>query len=101
MTYIAISPPQLALRSGDWVYIPAQGSLGVTTDPKHAWAMQFGELGLVNSDYQADGTLKPEAPQVQLYDLSKDPYQLVNLANQEPERVKELDSRLKAIRQKR
>lgn len=101
MTYIAITPPQLALRSGDWVYIPSQGSMGVTTDSNHSWAMQFEELGLVNSDYQADGTLKPDAPAVQLYDLSKDPFQLENLANREQERVKELDARLKAIRKGR
>jgi arylsulfatase A-like enzyme len=101
MTYTAISPPQIALRSGNWVYIPAQGSLGVTTDPKHDWAMQFGELGLVNSDYHADGSIKPDAAKVQLYDLSEDPHQHVNLAPRRSDVVDELDARLKDIRKKR
>lgn len=100
MTYIAITQPQVALRSGDWVYIPAQGSLGVTTDPRHGWAMQFAELGAIHSDYEADGTLKPDAPKVQLYNLAEDPGQRTNLADKYPERVSEMAQRLNAIRSK-
>jgi len=100
MTYNAITNPQVALRSGDWVYIPAQGSLGVTTDPKQAWAMQFDQLGLENSDFAPDGTLKPDAPKVQLYNLAEDPDQHANVAAKYPERVAELDQRLREIRQK-
>jgi arylsulfatase A-like enzyme len=97
MTYNAISKPHVALRSGPWVYLPAQGSFGVTTNPDMAWAMQFEELGLSNSDYTADGLLKPEAPKVQLYNLENDPRQSTNLAASNPEKVKELAARLTAI----
>lgn len=88
----------LALRFGDDVFLPKQGSFGVTTDPKMAWAMQFEELGLVNSDYNADGTVKPDAPPVQLYDLEGDPSQSVNRAGSEPAVVKKLAARLEEIR---
>ncbi len=98
MTYNAISPPQLALRSGDWVYMPGQGSFGVTTDPKHAWAMQFGELGLINSDYLPDGKLKPGAPKFQLYNLKDDPGQHVNLASQHPAKAAAMAQRLNELR---
>lgn len=98
MTYLAISKPAVSLRSGEWVYIPARGSLGVTTDPKMAWAMQFEELGLTNSDFNADGTPVDGAPEVQLYNLAEDPGQHVNLAAKNPEKVAELDARLREIR---
>ena len=98
MTYNAITPPQLALRSGDWVYVPAQGSLGVTTDSRYDWAMQFAELGAVHSDYNPDGTLKPDAPKVQLYNLAEDPGQRVNLAGQLPEKAAEMAARLNKLR---
>lgn len=98
MTHIAIAKPGLALRSGDWLFIPAQGSLGVTTDPKMAWAMQFDEIGLVNSDFNPDGTLKPDAPPVQLYNVKDDPSQAVNLAAKDPDKVDELAARLQELR---
>lgn len=98
MTHIAISKPGLALRSGDWLFIPAQGSLGVTTDPKMAWAMQFGEIGLVNSDFKPDGTLKADAPPVQLYNVKDDPSQAVNVALKNPEKVREMSARLQELR---
>jgi arylsulfatase A-like enzyme len=97
MTYIGITQPQVALRSGDWVYLPGQGSFGATTDP-NGWAMQLAELGAVHSDYAPDGSLKPEAPLVQLYNLSVDPGQQLNFASQHPEKVGELDARLRQIR---
>jgi arylsulfatase A len=98
MTHLAISKPGVALRSGDWLFIPAQGSLGVTTDPKMAWAMQFEEIGLVNSDFNPDGTLKPDAPTVQLYNLKDDPSQAVNLAAKNPDKARELSARLEELR---
>jgi arylsulfatase A-like enzyme len=98
MTYIGITQPQIALRSGDWVYLPGQGSFGVTTDPRHGWAMQLVELGAIHSDYAADGSLKPDMPLVQLYNLAEDPGQQVNLAATHPEKVAELDARLAQIR---
>jgi arylsulfatase A-like enzyme len=101
MTYNGITRPQIALRSGEWLFLPAQGSFGVTTDPKHAWAMQFDELGLVNSDFDEQGQIKPEAPKVQLYNLKDDPQQRSNLAETHPEKVKELSERLQALRAER
>ena len=98
MTYNAIIVPQIALRSGEWVYIPGQGSLGVSTAENMAWAMQFDECKFQNSDFQANGKLKSDAPKEQLYNLTEDPDQHINLANKYPERVSELAQRLKAIR---
>jgi hypothetical protein len=97
MTYIGITQPQVALRSGDWVYLPGQGSFGATTDP-NGWAMQLAELGAVHSDYASDGSLKPNAPLVQLYNLFEDPGQQLNRASQHPEKLEELDARLREIR---
>jgi len=97
MTYHAITKPNVALRSGDWVYLPGQGSFGVTTDPKMTWAMQFNDLGFENSDFDAKGSLKPDAAKVQLYNLAQDPSQKINLAKSNPEKVKELAARLAAI----
>ena len=87
----------LALRQGDWVFIPQQGSLGVTTDPKMTWAMSFKQLGLKNSDFDAEGQLKPDAPKGQLYNLAQDPGQSQNLYASEPKRVKKMAARLKEL----
>ncbi len=86
-----------ALRSGDWVYIPKPGSQGVTTDPSMDWAMQLGELGQENSDYDDDGKLKPDAPQEQLYNLRDDPKQSTNVVLQYPEKAAELAERFKEV----
>lgn len=83
-----------ALRSGKWVYIPKQGSLGVSTDPSMGWAMQFGEWKFVNSDYDKDGNLLPGAPEAQLYDLSSDPSQAKNILKDHPEEAARLRVRL-------
>ena len=101
MTYNGITRPQVALRSGEWLFLPGQGSFGVTTDPKHSWAMQFQKLGLVNSDFDEQGQIKPDAPEFQLYNLKDDPQQHTNLAEKYPEKVKELSERLQALRAER
>ena len=98
MTYLAIEKPGVALRDGDWVYLPGQGSFGVTTDPTMTWAMQFNDCGFVNSDYDASGHLKADAPKVQLYNLKQDPDQTTNLAASNPEKTRELAARLAVIR---
>lgn len=79
-----------ALRSGDWVYIPQQGSCGVTTLESATWAVQFAQLGLVNSDYDAEGNLKPDAPDAQLYHLRTDPQQSKNVIREYPEKAAEM-----------
>jgi len=90
----------LALRSGHWVYIPKQGSQGVTTNPSMNWAMQMAELGLKNSDYDEQGKLKSDAPKAQLYNLQKDPGQSTNVIDQYPEKTAELDRRFKEIKKR-
>ncbi|MEA2069217.1 MAG: sulfatase-like hydrolase/transferase, partial [Verrucomicrobiota bacterium] len=89
-----------ALRSGDWVYIPQQGSCGVTTDPRMGWAMQLGELGQINSDYDAEGKIKPDAPDAQLYNLRKDPTQSKNVIRDYPEKAAELAARFKEVKKR-
>ena len=53
----------------------------------------------MNSDV-VDGKIKEGAPHAQLYDLSSDPYQEINLYDQEPAMVKELEDILKSWRNK-
>jgi len=86
-----------ALRSGNWVYIPKQGSLGVTTDPNMGWAMQFGEWKFVNSDFDKDGNLLSGAPEAQLYDLASDPSQARNVLNDHPDVASRLAARLREL----
>ena len=69
----------------------------MTTDPKMTWAMSFKQLGLKNSDYDAEGQLKPDAPPGQLYNLATDPNQAVNLYVREPKRVKKMAAGLKEL----
>ena len=89
-----------ALRSGDWVYIPQQGSAGITSDPIFSWALQINELGQTNSDYNVDGTLKADAPKKQLYNLRTDPYQSNNVIREYPEKAAELSKRFIEIRKR-
>lgn len=98
MTYLGITKPGVALRRDEWVFIPARGSLGVTTDPAMAWAMQFGELGLTNSDFEADGKPKDGAPDVQLYNLREDPGQQTNVTKEYSDKTEELKARLTELR---
>jgi hypothetical protein len=80
----------------DWVYLPKQGSLGMTVQspPGAPWGQPYAKLGLVNSDVDGSSRVKPEAPAVQLYNLATDPGQATNVAVSEPQRVKRMQSRL-------
>jgi len=89
-----------ALRSGDWVYIPHQGSCGITTLESATWAVQYAALGQTNSDYNADGTLKADAPKKQLYNLRTDPRQSTNVIREHPEKAAELAKRFTEIRKR-
>jgi len=91
----------LSLRQGNWMYIPAQGSGGfIGSKPNHhAWggapAVEF--VGGVNSDIEK-GKIKEDAPPAQLYNLEEDTNQTTNVFNQNPEVVKEMEARLKVLR---
>jgi len=90
----------LALRSGRWMYIGAQGGGGFNANKPgdHLLggpaALKFA--GEVNSDI-ADGKLKPNAPAAQLYDLEADPGQARNVIREHPEVAKALSQRLSEL----
>ncbi len=68
---------QLAIRAGRWKYIPQAGGIRDNLGP---WT-------------------KVKAPETGfLFDLAVDPGETTNLASKNPEKVKELDAKLKAIR---
>ncbi|MHB8898495.1 MAG: sulfatase family protein [Thermoguttaceae bacterium] len=85
-----------ALRQDDWVYLPKQGSCGMTVQvpPGPPWGQPYARLGLANSDIDAAGRVKPDAPAVQLYHLAGDPGQSTNVAADQPERVAAMQARL-------
>jgi arylsulfatase A len=89
-----------ALRSGDWVYIPQPGSCGITTLESATWAVQFAKLNFTNSDYNADGTLKEDAPEAQLYNLRTDPGQSKNVIREHPEKAAELAARFNEVKKR-
>ena len=88
-----------ALRQGDWVYLPKQGSCGMTVQspPGTQWGQPYAKLGLVTSDVDSQGRVRPEAPAVQLYNLATDPGQSTNVAAAEPRRVAAMQKRLDEI----
>lgn len=85
----------LAVRSGKWVYIGAQGSGGFggnTGGPGAiAWAKQ------TNSDITPDGKIRDDAPDQQLYDLEADLSQAKNVIRDYPEVAKELKEMLEKV----
>lgn len=99
--YLVISPfkkTHLAIRQGDWMYIPAQNSGGFP-------GTQIGEHELggaaahmltmqVNSDIEA-GKVKGEAAPAQLYNLKSDPFQRTNIYNQNMQKAQGMDALLK------
>ncbi len=86
-----------ALRSDEHVYLSGKGSLGFTVAnppwPK-TWGVPWSWQGMNNSDIMADGTVKPAAPDEQLYNLADDLSQTTNLARSNPERTAALKRRL-------
>jgi arylsulfatase A-like enzyme len=83
----------LAIRSGDWVYIRAQGSQGITTDLTNTWAWRLNDLGEENADYDAHGHLMRDASKKQLYNLRTDPCQKHNVRREYPQKADELAKR--------
>jgi arylsulfatase A len=92
----------LALRDGDWIYIGARGGggFGGAKPGDHALggggALKF--TGEVNSDF-ANGKLKPDAPEQQLYNIADDPRQTNNVIRQHPEIANRMAEKLASIRQ--
>lgn len=83
----------LALRSGPWVYIGAQGSGG--------FGNGLGEIaftGQVTSDVDRQGNVRPEALKEQLFHLESDPQQQRNVIREHPEVAAQLKARLDAFR---
>ncbi len=81
-----------ALRSGDWVYLPQPGSMGL-----FGTSFYMPAFGYTNSDFTAAGELRPDAPPAQLYNLRDDPAQTTNLYHVKPEIVASLAERLREI----
>jgi hypothetical protein len=54
-------------------------------------------LGLVTSDVDSQGRVRPEAPAVQLYNLATDPGQSTNVAAAESRRAAAMQKRLDEI----
>jgi arylsulfatase A-like enzyme len=90
-----------AVRDGKWLYIPKQGSCGVTTEATDPWWIKMDalqELGFENNDYGPGGELKADAPPAQLYDLSADPEQTTNLFEQRPDVAEHMQALLVQIK---
>lgn len=93
-------PRNLSLRQGDWMYISGRGGGGFTA--RNVGDHTFGGpaatkfTGQVNSDI-ADGKIKPDAPQNQLYNLAKDPKQSTNVINDNPEIAIRMKARIAEI----
>ncbi len=88
-----------ALRQGEWMYLPQQGSCGMTVQvpPAAPWGQPYDKLGLVNSDVDETGRVKADAPAVQLYNLTADPGQRTNVAAREPGRAAAMQQRLSEL----
>jgi arylsulfatase A-like enzyme len=88
-----------AIRQGDWVYLPRQGSCGMTVQVPTGvqWGQPYPALGLTNSDVDPEGKIKPGAPPAQLYNLRPDFRQATNLFYAEPDTAKRLADRLKYL----
>ena len=70
-------PGNVALRSGKWVYISAQGDGGFGGLRGGPGSVAFSKRA--NSDITEDGKIKPDAPKAQLYELHSDPTQSTNV----------------------
>lgn len=94
-------PSHLSVRSGKWMYIPAQGGGGWNRSSGHTFSgVPANALtGKVNSD-QENGKIKKDAPKAQLYDLEADVNQTQNVINDHPEVVAKMQALLNASKQK-
>lgn len=88
----------LSIRKGKWMFIGGQNGGGFTQSKPgtHAFggAAAISFAGQINSDIK-DGKIKENAAPAQLYDIEKDPFQITNIYNEFPEKVKEMEMLLK------
>ena len=88
-----------ALRQGDWVYMPKQGSGGMTVQVPAGplWGQPYASLGMTNSDVDPQGQIKPGAPPEQLYNLGTDLPQSTNIVTQEPSQTTAMKNRIQEL----
>lgn len=89
-----------ALRQDDWLYIPKQGSAGMTVpEPRgKPWGQSYAAMGFINSDVDDEGQIKPDAPSVQLYNLSDDLPQRQNVVAQHPDIAARMQARMDELK---
>lgn len=85
-----------ALRQGAWVYLPDQGSGGFSTGMDH-WGVSFEKMGYRNNFRNKAGTLLPDAPPDQLYNVQNDPGEHLNVVREHPEKAQEMAATLQKI----
>ncbi|MEI6712996.1 MAG: sulfatase-like hydrolase/transferase [Verrucomicrobiota bacterium] len=90
------------LRQGEWVYLPKQGSAGMTAPERKEkpWSQSYAKMGFVNSDIDETGQVKDGAPVDQLYHLGNDIGQSRNLTLDQPERAEAMRVRLEELTRK-
>ena len=86
----------LAIRSGKWLYIGAQGSGGFGGNTGGPGAVAWSKQ--TNSDITLDGQIREEAPDQQLYDLDTDLSQAKNVIRENPEVAQELREMLEKVK---
>lgn len=101
LLYVPFKFTHIAMRKGDWVYIPAQGDGGFG-GKKPGTHVYSGPAALnttkqKNSDI-VNGVYKAGAPKAQLYNLKEDLKQENNVVNDHPEIAKSMSERLKALK---
>jgi len=84
----------LSIRKGKWVYIPRRGSGGFGNG-----IPSLVKTRSENSDFTAEGKVRPNAPQEQLYDLEADLRQAENVIRQHPEVAQDLKADIARYRQ--
>jgi arylsulfatase A-like enzyme len=93
----------IAVRKGDWLYVNARGSGGVSAGNSYFSAHSrmyhsYADLGFENSDINPDGTVIDEAPEAQLYNLKDDPAQKRNVIREHPDKTEEMKAALASLR---
>ena len=88
-----------ALRQGDWIYIPQQGSGGMTVPElkPRPWSLSYQTMGFINADLDDQGQSKSDAPPNQLYSLADDLAQHTNVVLQYPERQMQMQTRAEEL----